>query len=106
MSSAVNHRFFYTIVDVNSNNLVLAVSTYIQNDWFLCCAKMYSRLGDIFIFPFMEILGVDSRGSHVGKSERNWAGVCSFFERKLPELKKSEMMPWLQIMAKVDCMVP
>ena len=88
MSSAVNHRFFYTIVDVNSNNLVLAVSTYIQNDWFLCCAKIYSRLGDIFIFPLMEILGIDSRGSCVGKSERNWAGLRSFFERKLPELKQ------------------
>ena len=42
------------IVDVNSNKLVLAVSTCIQNDWFLCGAKMYSRLGDIFIFPLME----------------------------------------------------
>ena len=86
--SAVNHKFFYAIVDVNSNKLVLAVSTYIQNDWFLCCAKMYSRLGDIFIFPWMEILGIDSRGRLVDKSERNWAGVCSFFERKLPELKQ------------------
>ena len=71
--------FFYTIVDVNSNNLVLAVSTYIQNDWFLCCAKIYSRLGDILIFPLMEILGIDSRGSLVGKGERNWAGLRSFF---------------------------
>ena len=88
MSSAVNHRFVYAIVDVNSNKLVLAVSTYIQNDWFLCCAKMYSRLGDIFIFPLMEILGIDSRGSRGGKRERNWAGVRSFFERKVPELKQ------------------
>ena len=28
MLSAVNHRFFYAIVDVNSNKLVLAVFTY------------------------------------------------------------------------------
>ena len=81
-------KMFYAIVDVNSNKLVLAVSTYIQNNWFLCCAKIYSRLGDILIFPLMEILGIDSRGSRVGKSERNWAGVRSFFERKVPELKQ------------------
>ena len=49
---------------------------------------MYFRMGDIFIFPLMEILGIDSRGSRVGKRERNWAGVRSFFERKLPELKQ------------------
>ena len=36
----------------------------------------------------MELLGIDIRGSRVGKSERNWAGVRSFFERKLPELKQ------------------
>ena len=44
---------FDAIVDVNSNKLVLTVSTYIQNDWFLWCAKIYSRLGYIFIFPLM-----------------------------------------------------
>ena len=82
MSSTVNHRFFfYPIVDVNSNKLVLAVSTYIQNDCFLCCAKIYFSLGDIFNFPLMELLGIESRGSLVSI----WAGLRSFFECKLPE---------------------
>ena len=84
--------FFEAVVDINSNKLVLAVSTYIQNpiqnDWFLCCAEIYSKLGDAFIFSLMDLFGIDDRGSNVDRSERTWLGVRKFFERKLPELKQ------------------
>ena len=71
--------FFDAVVDINSNKLVLAVSTYIQNNCFLCCARIYSQLGDSFIFPLMDLLGIDGRGSDADKYNRNWAGIRSFF---------------------------
>jgi maleate cis-trans isomerase len=66
---------FNAVVNINSNKLVLAVSTYIQNDWFLCCAKIYSQLGDAFIFLLMDLLGIDGRGSDTDKNKRYWAQV-------------------------------
>ena len=52
MSPTISHGFFDAVVDINANIglLVLAVSTYIQNDWILCCARIYSQLNDVFIF--------------------------------------------------------
>lgn len=32
--------FFEAIVDISVNNLVMAVSTYIQNDWFVLCSQV------------------------------------------------------------------
>ena len=33
-------QFFEDVVDENANKLVLAVATYIQNDWFAMCCKL------------------------------------------------------------------
>ena len=51
--------FFEAVVDVNSNKLVLAVSTYIQNNWFLCCSEVYKMHREIIIFPLMHLLGIE-----------------------------------------------
>ena len=79
--------FFEAVVDINSNKLVLAVSTYIQNDWFLCCSQVYERLGDIVIFPLMDLIGIDKKD--VVSTARNWNGVRQFFKDKIPELEKT-----------------
>ena len=64
MSPTVSHGFFDAVVDINANTLVLSVSTYIQNDWILCCARIYSQLKDVFIFLLTDLLGID--GSELG----------------------------------------
>ena len=89
MLSAVSYRFFDAVVDINSKKRVIAVSTSIQNDWFLCCARIYSQLGDLFIFPLMSLLGIDGRGSDVDRNNRNWAGVRAFCDTKSPKLKRA-----------------
>ncbi len=79
--------FFNAVVDVNSNKLVLAVSTFIQNEWFTCCSEIYSMMGDLLIFPMMELLGIDKKGDQKNV-DRSWAGVKGFLESKLDELEK------------------
>ena len=37
--------FFATVRDELANRLVLAVSIYIQNEWFLYCARVYGKPG-------------------------------------------------------------
>ena len=37
----------------------------------------------------MDLLGIDGRGSDEDKRNRNWAGIRSFFEQNLPELKQA-----------------
>ena len=81
--------FFDAVVDINSNKLELAVSTYIQNDWFLSRARIYSDLGDLLLYPLIDLLGIDGRGSEMEKANKNWAGVRSFFKRKLSELNQA-----------------
>ena len=56
--------FFGAVVDTNINKLVFAVSTYIQNDWILYGARIYSQLKDVFIFLLMDLVGID--GSELG----------------------------------------
>ena len=65
--------FFNAVVDINSNKLVLAVSTFIQNDWFTCCSEIYSMTGDMIIFPMMELLGIDQKGTRKN-ADRTWGG--------------------------------
>jgi hypothetical protein len=79
-------QFFSDVVDINSNKLVLAVSTYIQNDWFHLCVEIYAEIGDVLIFPIMDLLGVDDR-KLTTDDERSWNGVRTFFETKIPELR-------------------
>ena len=78
--------FFEAVVDVNSNKLVLAISTYIQNNWFLCCSEVYKMLREIIIFPLMHLLGIDKHDS--SNFERTWNGVRQFFAAKLPQLQQ------------------
>ena len=43
-------KFFDSVVDINSNKLVLAVSVYIQSDWFSLCCELYRKIADLVIF--------------------------------------------------------
>ena len=43
------------MVDENSNKLVLAASTYIQNERFGTCCELYSKVGDFIMFPLVWI---------------------------------------------------
>ena len=36
-------KFLDSVVDINSNKLVLAVSVYIQSDWFSCAANFTGK---------------------------------------------------------------
>ena len=80
-------RFFDECVNPNSNKLVLAVCTYIQNDWFHLFCRVYERIGFYLIFPLMELLGID-KSYTVRREDRNWSGVKQFFKKKIPELEK------------------
>ena len=80
-------QFFEECVNENSNKLVLAVSTYIQNEWFHICSRVYERIGLYLIFPLMELLGID-KSSKIRREDRNWAGVREFFKKKIPELEE------------------
>ena len=64
---------------------MLAVSTYIQNDWFQLCAEVYAEFGDTLIFPIMNFLWMDDR--KLSTDERFWVGVHKFFETKITELR-------------------
>ena len=78
-------KFFDSMVDINSNKLVLAVSVYIQSDWFNLCCKLYRKIADLVIFPLMDLLGIDERVKNF-KNVRDWYGVRDFFKLKLPEI--------------------
>ena len=71
-------KFFEEVVDINSNNLVLAVATYIQNDWFTQCSGIYAEIGDMIIFPLMLFLGIDEDNS-IENEKRNWEGIKKVF---------------------------
>ena len=79
-------HFFEDVVDIHSNNLVLAVATYIQNDWFSQCSEIYAEIGDMIIFPLMLFLGIDE-GKEIENERRNWEGIKEFFQQKLSVLK-------------------
>ena len=74
--------FFDAVVDVNSNKLVLAVSTYIQCEWFFCCSEVYTMLGEIVIFPLMDLLGIDKRTETC--FDKTWSGMRQFFREGAP----------------------
>lgn len=80
-------EFFDQVVDVSSNRLVLAVSVYIQSPWFHMCCCIYERIGNLVIFPMMEMLGIDDKGRDL-KSERNWKGMKEFLGSKMGEMMK------------------
>ena len=80
-------NFFNDYINVNSNKLILAVSTYVESEWFLLCSRVYERLGNDFIFPLMDILGID-KAKRVKRTDRSWDGLKQFFTHKLTELKK------------------
>ena len=56
-------QFFEDTVDIHSNKLVLAVDTFINNQWFKECCELYSKFGDLIIFPLMKFLGIDDKSS-------------------------------------------
>ena len=79
-------KFFEEVVDINSNNLVLEVAGYIQNDWFTQCSEIYAEIGNLITFPLMLFLGIDE-GKSIKNEKRNWQGIKEFFEQKLFELE-------------------
>jgi len=81
--------FFDAVVDPNANKLVLVVSTYIQNGWFLCCAEVDGKLGDVHIIPLMVLLGIDKCEDH-GSGERTWKGVRSFSDKRIPDIRAKQ----------------
>ena len=52
-------KFFDSVVDINSNKLVLAMSVYIQSNWLSLCCELYMKIADLVIFPPMDLLGID-----------------------------------------------
>ena len=88
-------QFFYQVVDSNANKLVLAVSTYIQNEWFSICSETYTKVGDILIFPMMDVFGIDKHekknvcceSKKESETKNPWKTVKDFFSKKLPEVK-------------------
>ena len=49
------------MVDIISNKLVLAVSAYIQNDWFLLYSEVYNEMGKLALFLIIKLLEIDSK---------------------------------------------
>ena len=80
-------QFFETTIDIHSNKLVLAVSTYVECKWFVMCCELYQLIGDLIIFPLLDLLGIDNRGAGM-KEQRDWYGVKDFFKSKIPEVEK------------------
>ena len=78
--------FFDEVVDVNSHKLVLAVSAFLDSEWFTMCSEIYARIGQQVIFPLLKLLGVDEKDPEVNE-QRTWSGVKDFFETKLELLK-------------------
>jgi hypothetical protein len=58
-----------------------------SNDWVITCSTIYKSIGEMLIFPFMELLGLDRFKSQ--REERaNWFEIKAFFfDTKIPELK-------------------
>ena len=78
--------FFDSVVDINSNKLVLAVSTYIQNGWFVLCSEVEdTKIGELIIFLMMELLGIDSK---TVENSTGWLGGRDSFKQKIDELKQ------------------
>ena len=51
------------------------------------CSKAYCMIGDMFILPLCDILGIDeSRTSK--RTDRTWPGVKDFLEEKLKVMEK------------------
>ena len=90
-------QFFEDVVDENSNKLVLAVSTYIQNDWFSLCTKLYAKLGELIIFPLMNLFGIDRDTRHKGDDSKcDWFAVRQFLQITIPEMKIFLLLPGLR----------
>ena len=81
-------KFFEHVVDENSNKLVLAVSTFINSEWFVMCCQVYTKFHDILIQPLMKMLGIDDKSKE--KIERSWKHVDNFFKFKIEEIKSLE----------------
>ena len=75
-------KFCDSVVDINSNKSILAVSVYIQSDWFSLCCKLYWKIANLVIFPLMDLLGIDERGKNL-KNVRDCYGVRDCFKLKL-----------------------
>ena len=55
---------------------MLAVSTYIKNEWFVFCSEVYAEIGELIIFLMIKLLGNDSK---TAENSKGWLGVMDFF---------------------------
>lgn len=78
-------KFFNHVVDENSNKLVLAVSTFINSEWFQLSCQVYATFHNVLIQPLMLLLGIDDKSNK--KIDRSWKLVNNFFKTKLKELE-------------------
>lgn len=77
-------EFFEACIDTNSNKLVLAVSAFLESDWFQICCQVYAEVGDLLVFPLMDLLGIDrKKDTH----KTTWKDVQNFFQIKLKEIE-------------------
>ena len=84
-------RFFAEVVDENSIKLVLAVSTYIESDWFYTGCMVYDSFGSLFIQALCSLLGVDEKKKEK-ESEKTWTAVKDFMMRR----KKLWLRWWMR----------
>ena len=77
-------RFFDSVVDLDSNKLVLAVSTHLQIDWFVLCSEVYTEIEELIIFPMMKLLGIDSK---TAENCTGWLGAKDSF-KQIDELEQ------------------
>ena len=61
------------------------MATFVQNEWFITCTRIYVKVGELIIFPLMEFLGIDKTGQK--DVDRNWSSAKTFFDHKLFPLK-------------------
>ena len=88
----VQHRddlvsFFDQCVDEQANKLVLAVSNYVVSDWLFMCAQAYCTVGELFIVPLCDILGID-QSKNQKNPNRSWPKVKEFLEERIVAMNR------------------
>ena len=73
-------EFFEACIDTNSKKLVLAVSGFLESDWFHICCQLYAEVGYLLIFPLMNLLGIDGKKDTYKTTRQD---VQNFFQKKI-----------------------
>ena len=65
----------------------MALSIYLNSEWFLLGCRVIKKFYDMLTSPLMELLGIDEF-SNIKRKDRNWVGIRDFFDTKLKELSE------------------